>query len=133
MVSSYRSYRGYNYDPSYTSHAHGWSTGPTSALTFYVLGLQVASPQGRTWTLEPHLSGLPWAEGGFTTPLGWFGAKWDESRHKFTLHVDTPANTSGVITWPVAGRTYLEGRMMDVVKGQALTVSGGKHSFSMKT
>ena len=26
------------YDGSYTSLAHGWGTGPTSALTFYVLG-----------------------------------------------------------------------------------------------
>ncbi|KAF5378492.1 hypothetical protein D9615_007115 [Tricholomella constricta] len=45
---SYRSYRGYNYDAAYTSHAHGWSAGPTPALTFYVLGLTVTSLQGKT-------------------------------------------------------------------------------------
>ena len=76
MPARYRSYDGYNYDPSYTSHAHGWSSGPTSALTYYVLGLTVTSPQGRTWQVAPHLSGLEAAEGGFTTPLGWFGVKW---------------------------------------------------------
>jgi hypothetical protein len=128
---SYRSYRGYNYDPSYTSHAHGWSTGPTSALTFYVLGLHVASPQGWAWTLAPHLSGLPSAEGGFTTPLGWFGAKWAMNGRKFTLEVDTPEETSGTITWPVGGRTSMKGRMTDVEKGQVTEVPGGRHSFSV--
>ena len=29
-----------DYSDNYVSAAHGWSTGPTSALTFYVLGIQ---------------------------------------------------------------------------------------------
>ena len=37
----YRSSRGYDYDASYVSHSHGWSSGPISALTPYVLGLSV--------------------------------------------------------------------------------------------
>ncbi|KZV78168.1 Six-hairpin glycosidase, partial [Exidia glandulosa HHB12029] len=73
---SYRSYRGYNYDPAYTSHAHGWSSGPTSALTIYVLGLSVTTPQGISWKFEPHTSGMSAAEGSFETPLGTFGASW---------------------------------------------------------
>ncbi|KAF4306708.1 putative alpha-l-rhamnosidase protein [Botryosphaeria dothidea] len=35
---SYRSSRGYGYDASYVSHAHGWSAGPTSALTEGIVG-----------------------------------------------------------------------------------------------
>ncbi|KAK0184792.1 Six-hairpin glycosidase [Armillaria mellea] len=67
----YQASRGYNYDPSYTSHAHGWSSGPTSALTFYILGLTVMSPRGATWSVSPHVNGgLPGAEGGFET-LAW--------------------------------------------------------------
>ncbi|KAH9824577.1 glycoside hydrolase family 78 protein, partial [Teratosphaeria destructans] len=45
----YRNYRGYFYDPSYVSHAHGWSSGPTSALTNYVLGLEVTGRVGSAW------------------------------------------------------------------------------------
>ncbi|KAK0454789.1 glycoside hydrolase family 78 protein [Armillaria borealis] len=59
-------------DPAYTSHAHGWSTGPTSALTFFVLGLTLTGPQGSSWSVAPVLSGLQSAEGRFETSLGRF-------------------------------------------------------------
>jgi hypothetical protein len=42
----YRSSRGYDYDSSYVSHSHGWSSGPTATLTTYVLGLSILSPAG---------------------------------------------------------------------------------------
>ncbi|KIJ32740.1 glycoside hydrolase family 78 protein [Sphaerobolus stellatus SS14] len=37
---SYRSDHGYTFDAAYTSYSHGWSSGVTSALSFYVLGLE---------------------------------------------------------------------------------------------
>ena len=109
VMDSYRSYRGYNYDPAYTSHAHGWSSGPTSALTYYVLGLTVTSPQGATWQVAPHTSGLSAAEGGFTTPLGWFGAKWSKtSKGKFSLEIDVPEGTKGTVELPTEiGRAHV--------------------------
>ncbi|KAK7046114.1 hypothetical protein VNI00_007117 [Paramarasmius palmivorus] len=101
---SYRSYRGYNYDPAYTSHAHGWSSGPTSALTNYVLGLRVDEPMGRRWTVHPH----PFsdededaAEGGFETPLGWFSVSWilDEER-TMEANISAPGGTTGSFVAP---------------------------------
>ncbi|KAI1795457.1 Six-hairpin glycosidase [Ganoderma leucocontextum] len=130
---SYRSYRGYNYDPAYTSHAHGWSSGPTSALTYYVLGLTVTSPQGRTWQIAPHLSGLSAAEGGFTTPLGWFGVKWNSQKHGFTLNIDVPEGTTGIVKVPVAGRVTVGGKAQTVSRGDALHLAGGKHVVSVTT
>ena len=51
--------------------------GAESALTFYALGLTVTSPAGSAWAVAPHLQGgLPGAQGGFSTPLGWFGVQW---------------------------------------------------------
>ncbi len=44
---------GYGNDPSYVSHAHGWSSGPTSTLTNYLVGLQVTRPAGAEWALKP--------------------------------------------------------------------------------
>ncbi|RPD76861.1 Six-hairpin glycosidase [Lentinus tigrinus ALCF2SS1-7] len=126
---SYRSYRGYNYDPAYTSHAHGWSSGPTSALTYYVLGLTVTSPQGRTWQVAPHLSGLPSAEGGFTTPLGWFGVKWTTQKSMFSMTIDVPEGTSGVVKLPVAGKVTIDGDVRKVAKGENVQVAGGKHAI----
>ncbi|KAJ7033596.1 Six-hairpin glycosidase [Mycena alexandri] len=134
----YRSYRGYNYDPAYTSHAHGWSSGPTSALTIYVLGLSVTAPQGAEWLLSPNLAGLPHAEGGFSTSLGWFGASWNVSTQgtvtTFSLDVDVPEGTTGVFEVPRellgAARgvsVTLDGKRA-LGGNNALPISGGQHA-----
>ncbi|EPQ55724.1 Six-hairpin glycosidase [Gloeophyllum trabeum ATCC 11539] len=128
------SYRGYNYDPSYTSHAHGWSSGPTSALTFYVLGLTITAPQGRTWSVAPHPSGLPRAEGGFSTGLGWFGVKWWEGEGGFTVEVDVPEGTQGVVRLPYAvegGKVCVNGVEAHVVEG-VVNVVGGKSTVVLQ-
>lgn len=129
-INSYRSYRGYSYDASYTSHAHGWSSGPTSALTFYVLGLTITSPQGRTWSFDPHLSGLTAAEGGFETPLGWFGAKWEllGSKGGLKVQLDTPPGTSGSLKLPVFGKVTIDGRSAQLDIDGTLRLRGGRHS-----
>ncbi|KAJ7106845.1 glycoside hydrolase family 78 protein [Mycena crocata] len=136
----YRSYRGYNYDPAYTSHAHGWSSGPTSALTIYVLGLSVTAPQGTQWLLSPRLSGLPSAEGGFETALGWFGVSWKVATSgtttTFSVSVDVPAGTTGVFQLPIelrsAGRgvsVTVDGKKVGVSDANAdIPLAGGKHA-----
>ncbi|KAH7381447.1 Six-hairpin glycosidase-like protein [Phaeosphaeria sp. MPI-PUGE-AT-0046c] len=97
----YRQERGYGYDPSYVSHAHGWSSGPTSALTEYVVGLSVIAPAGRTWALKPQFGDLKWAEAGFMTRLGKFEARWEKSGTGYTLTFQTPISTTGVVRLPV--------------------------------
>ncbi|TFK47182.1 Six-hairpin glycosidase [Heliocybe sulcata] len=125
----YRGYRGYNYDPSYTSHSHGWSSGPTSALTYYVLGLTVTSPQGKTWSIAPHLSGLSAAEGGFTTPLGWYGVKWTEDDSMFTLDVDIPTGTSGIVQLPYTqGKVEINGFEVGAFEGD-INLDGGRKTI----
>jgi len=125
---SYRSYRGYNYDPSYTSHAHGWSSGPTSALTFYVLGLTVTSPKGQTWSLDPHLAGLPSAEGGFETPLGWYGVKWTFDEKVFELSLNVPEGTSGTVQLPVTGSVSVNGKGVVIGAAGTLQLIGGAYN-----
>ncbi|KAL5485523.1 hypothetical protein ACEPAI_8165 [Sanghuangporus weigelae] len=125
----YRAALGYNLDYSYTSHAHGWSTGPTSALTFYVVGLQITEPQGSAWTLAPHFSGLSAAEGGFTTPLGWFGASWEiKDGRDITLMISTPLGTRGTIDIPGnIAESYVDGEFI-TSSGTKISVSGGNHT-----
>ncbi|CAA7264017.1 unnamed protein product [Cyclocybe aegerita] len=140
---AYRYYRGYNNDPAYTSHSHGWSAGPTSALTFYVLGLTVTSPQGRTWTVAPHIDGgLPSAEGGFSTPLGWFGVKWalmrteDGQIERFELEVDTPIGTLGSVILPESLRgkgCLVDGTKHPGLECSIISLSGGSHSVATGT
>lgn len=133
LSCSYRSYRGYNYDAAYTSHAHGWSSGPTSALTFYVLGITVTSPQGLTWTFDPHTSGLEAAEGGFETPLGWFGAKWswEADGRKFTASLDVPKGTSGKVRVPGKGIVSVNGKRVTKDAEGFVQVPGGNHIISV--
>lgn len=96
----YRAETGYNNDPSYTSHAHGWSTGPTDALTSYIVGLTITQPAGKEWALTPQFADLTFAEAGFSTPIGKFSSKWELEDGGFTLSWDVPLQTQGAIFIP---------------------------------
>ncbi|EIW81919.1 glycoside hydrolase family 78 protein [Coniophora puteana RWD-64-598 SS2] len=122
----YRGADGYDYDASYTSHSHGWSTGPTPALSFYVAGLQLESTQGATWSLAPVLSGLSAAQGGYETPLGWFGANWTVAGGNLTVQVSTPAGTNGTATLPGTGSVTVDGQ--DAGSG-SMSLTGGNHTL----
>ncbi|GLA43316.1 hypothetical protein AnigIFM63309_001047 [Aspergillus niger] len=96
----YRSDRGYYYDTAYVSHSHGWSSGPTSALTNYIVGISVTSPLGATWRIAPQFVDLQSAEGGFTTSLGKFQAGWSKTDKGYTLDFTVPHGTQGNLTLP---------------------------------
>ncbi len=126
----YQASRGYNYDPSYTSHAHGWSSGPTSALTFYILGLTVTSPRGATWSVNPHINGgLPGAEGGFETSLGWFGVRWALQNNQFFMEINTPEGTNGLVKLPRVGSVVVDEVAVDVSANGEIMLNGGKHTL----
>ena len=131
--ASYRSTDGYAYDPSYISHAHGWSTGPTSALSFYVLGVQLTSPQGQTWSIAPHTAGLPSAEGGYETPLGWFGVKWASTESGWNATISTPEGTIGSLRPPVNGTVVVDGETGEQSASGVVQLSGGEHTVYVQT
>jgi hypothetical protein len=54
------------------SHAHGWATGPLSALMFCAAGLQMTRAVEKTWRAVPGPGGLVSMEVGFETGLGSF-------------------------------------------------------------
>ncbi|KAK0200614.1 Six-hairpin glycosidase [Desarmillaria ectypa] len=124
----YRSDNGNNSDPSFTSHAHGWSAGPTSALTFDDLGLTVTLARSATWSMNPHINGrLPGAEGGFETSLGWFGVRWILQNNQFFMEIDTPEGNNGRVKPPSQGSVVV----VDVGMEGELTLNGGKHSIAI--
>ena len=93
------------------SHAHGWATGPTSSLTFYVAGVQLVSAGGATWRIAPSLGNLKHADAGFSTSLGFFGAKTQVSERGVDLEFETPKGTTGEVKIPVLnckGRIVLQ-------------------------
>ncbi|OHW96631.1 glycoside hydrolase family 78 protein [Colletotrichum incanum] len=69
----YRSRRGYNFDAAYTSLSHSWSTGPTQALSFKVVGLEVVG--WKRWVFRPQVGDLRRVEAGWRDAKGGeFGA-----------------------------------------------------------
>jgi hypothetical protein len=124
----YRSDRGYSYDASYISHSHGWSSGPTSALTEYVLGLSVTGISGSMWSLKPHFGDLTHVEGGFTTGLGKFQASWTLKGLSYTVTVSTPEGTVGDVLLPTLNNLSVATVTVD---GKVKTLKAGTDGFSI--
>ena len=150
----YRNSRGYDYDSSYVSHSHGWSSGPTSALTEWVLGLRITDRAGSMWTMAPQFGDLTFAEGGFTTVLGKFQGAWELQRNatgvSYSANVTTPGGTTGEIVLPSLGNettVSVDGQDLGVQKrkrgmmsalvedGSSLrfTIEGGEHNIVVST
>ncbi|EPE33595.1 Six-hairpin glycosidase [Glarea lozoyensis ATCC 20868] len=110
LIEGYR-IDGYVHYPAYwsaarNSHAHGWSAGPTTVLSQGILGIELLSPLGKTWKIEPHLTKwLSYARGGFATKLGKFEVsttrliRVSDGRKVEGLNVTIPSGTSGIIKW----------------------------------
>ncbi|KAL4861783.1 hypothetical protein BDV12DRAFT_190847 [Aspergillus spectabilis] len=114
----YRGDRGYRNDPSYVSHAHGWSSGPTSTLTEYAVGLRITKPRGSEWSLRPGsfgVDGLEEAEAGFTTGLGRFKAGFRKQGRKVVVEWDTPRGTRGWVEVPGGKGRWVKGGKGKVV------------------
>jgi hypothetical protein len=145
----YRSERGYGNDPSYVSHAHGWSSGPTGALTEDILGLSVTGRLGETWQFAPQFGDLEYARAGFVTGLGKFEASWrmEGGDGGYGAVVTTPEGTKGMLLLPVlekgvkprievdgkrvCGKWYRKGVADDVVDLVSVAVGGGNHTLSV--
>jgi hypothetical protein len=96
---------------SFTSLSHGWSTGPTSALTFYVLGVAPDTAVGQTYHVVPHPGDLTHVEGKLTMAAGKVvSVNYDVGTacHTFSLRVDaqTNAGSLGTIGIPRLGATH---------------------------
>ncbi|WYZ46009.1 hypothetical protein EsH8_IX_000234 [Colletotrichum jinshuiense] len=121
----YRSGRGYTDDPSYVSHAHGWSSGPTSTLTEYLVGLRVTRPAGAEWSLKPVFGEVPAAQAGFTTALGRFSAKWAVEGGVATVEWDAPEGTRGWLELGGCERRWVDGgkgtATVKVAKGSSVS------------
>jgi hypothetical protein len=104
-----------DYSGSYMSAAHGWSTGPTSALTYHLLGIAPAADSGAGHRIQPRPGGQRRAEGRLTTAAGPVTAYWHRGPGaSFDLSYDAPAGavTEVAVPVPADGRctVRLDGR-----------------------
>ncbi|MFE2427668.1 trehalase family glycosidase [Streptomyces sp. NPDC059373] len=95
---------GLAYGGSFMSLAHGWSTAPTSTLTFDVLGTAPESATG-AFRFVPHPGDLTHAEGRITMPQGAINASWsrDPAAGTYAAQLTSPSGTSGRIGVPTFG------------------------------
>lgn len=93
---------------SYMSHSHGWATGPTSALTHFVLGLSPEISEQFDYTFVPHPGDLKSVSGGLTLAGGFIEASWerDESGN-LTESISAPASLTARVGVPTFGRKAL--------------------------
>ncbi|KAL2355302.1 bacterial alpha-L-rhamnosidase domain-containing protein [Cryomyces antarcticus] len=93
-------YAPYTNDPR-ISHAHGWATGPTSTLTFYIAGIQLLSAGGQTWKMAPALGDLTSVDAGFATSLGMFAAQTNVTASGgMRMSFEAPVGTMGAVSVP---------------------------------
>jgi alpha-L-rhamnosidase len=88
------------------SDEHGWSTGSTSALSQYVLGVSPVQPGYQSWQIKPQPGSQPWAEGQVPTPHGAIVVQWgqDTTNQQFDLQAQVPASTNGTLAIPISSQ-----------------------------
>ncbi|KAI0887940.1 glycoside hydrolase family 78 protein [Annulohypoxylon maeteangense] len=132
----YRHDAGYGEDYSYTSHSHGWATGPVSALTEYIVGLSVTNPAGSSWQIAPQFGDLTHAEGGFTTSLGKYSTSWTVDDNGYTLNYTVPQGTTGVLLLPVSknGAQYkltMDGEVITADSEKIVNAAGNRQLYTV--
>lgn len=120
---------------SQTSLAHGWSSGPTSALSRYVLGVRPYAPGYKQWLVKPQVGGLTWAVGEAPTPYGAIAVKWGVSASgAISMNVTVPSGTSGTIAVPFGGTVKMNGKVVTTAASSTLDPrasgsDGGKYGY----
>jgi hypothetical protein len=101
MWEGIRADGGLAYNPAFMSLSHGWSSGPTSALTFYVLGTAPEPTTGQ-YRFVPHPGNLTSVEGRITMPQGAVNASWsrDPAAGTYTSQLTSPGGTTGRVGIP---------------------------------
>jgi alpha-L-rhamnosidase len=113
-----------------TSLAHGWSSGPTSALSKYVLGGRPIQPGYKTWLVEPQPGDLSWATGTVPTPYGPIAVGWRKNGNSFEVTISVPRGTSGTVGIPSASGAVSVTDNGHVIKSiSASNVSNGRAGY----
>jgi len=87
-------------NPTQTSLCHGWSSGPTSMLTDWVLGVRPTGGGFKTVDIAPDLGDLTWAAGNVPTPRGPIHVRAQKTSNGLTVNLTIPPGTTATVTVP---------------------------------
>nr|WP_320133028.1 alpha-L-rhamnosidase C-terminal domain-containing protein [uncultured Holophaga sp.] len=109
------------------SLAHAWASGPTAALSKYVLGVRPVTAGYSTWLVRPQMGTLSWASGRVPTPYGPITFKWAQNHDgvPFKAELSVPAGTTGTLAVPVvSGAQVVKVDGSTVTPGTSYTLGG---------
>lgn len=129
-------YAPYKNDPR-VSHAHGWATGPTSTMMFYVAGIHLLTDGGSTWRIAPGLGDLTSVDAGFRTNVGAFSSQINASSSGTItgMMFSAPAGTTGSVSVPgVSGTlTSSNGTRIQLLNGEASGLPGDTYKLTLSS
>jgi hypothetical protein len=82
------------------SRCHAWSSGITSWLTEYVVGVRSTAPGYSRVEITPNLTGLTWASGDVPTPHGTIHVHASQSVGKMNLFIALPKGIAAHVGLP---------------------------------
>ncbi len=96
----------FDYDPLYMSLAHGWATGPTSALTNYVAGIGPELSSTVPFYVIPHPGDLTQVSATVSLPAGTVSTSWKYSQNgnSFLETITAPESVAGRYGIPTGGK-----------------------------
>jgi len=99
----------------YLSFSHGWSTGPTSFLSEYVLGVRSTSGGMKTVEIAPFLGDLKWIDGAVPAPQGLIHLRASKIVGGQAVTLGLPLGVEAQIGLP--GRTiFVDGHSYPIVR-----------------
>ena len=96
----------FDYDPAFMSLAHGWATGPTSALTNYVAGIGPELSSTVPFYVIPHPGDLTQVSATVSLPAGTVSTSWKYSQNgsSFLETITAPESVAGRYGIPTGGK-----------------------------
>ena len=95
----------FDFDPPFMSLAHGWATGPTSALTNYVAGIGPELSSTVPFHVIPHPGNLTQVSATVSLPQGTVSTSWKYSQNgnSFLETITAPQSVEGRYGIPTGG------------------------------
>jgi len=86
------------------SDCHAWGASPNIEFYRTILGVDSYAPGFSQVKIEPHLGDLKNVSGEIPHPNGKLSVKYELAKNKWTVWINLPLNTSGVLVWK--GKSY---------------------------
>ena len=117
---------------SQTRLAHGRASGPTSALSHYVLGVRPYAPGYKQRSIKPQVGNLTRAVGEVPTPYGVIAVKWGVSAGgAVSMNVTVPNGTTGTIAIPSGATVTMNGKTVTTSASSNLDEGAAAMAASM--